>query len=88
MTARHTQRREFLLGALAGTVSIPAAAAQSGTHRPSPFWARLAGIWLGELSYLDGSLQPIIQSYQSVLELSLQDAQLAQTEYKFYPAGT
>jgi hypothetical protein len=88
MTARHTQRREFLLGALAGSVSVPAAAAQSGLPGPYSFWARLAGTWLGELTYLDGSLQPIIQSYHSVVELAFQDAQLSQTEHKFYPAGT
>jgi hypothetical protein len=88
MTVRHTQRRELLFAALAGAVSAPVAAAQSDVTTLSSFWSRLAGTWLGELTYLDGSMQPIIQSYHSLVELVLQGAQLSQTEYKFYPAGT
>ena len=88
MTADLTQRRQLLLAALAGAVGAPVVAAQPGSAALSPFWSRLAGTWLGELTYLDGHLKPIIQSYHSVVELAFQGAQLSQTEYKFYPPGS
>ncbi len=83
-----TQRRQLLLAGLAGVVSGPAAAASSSAEADSRFWRQLAGTWSGELSYLDGELEPIIQSYHSVAEITLSAGQLSHTEYKFYPSGT
>ena len=60
---------------------MPAAEAQS------LFWSRLTGYWLGELTYLDGELEPIIQTYHAVLDLRLNDVELSLTEFKFYPPG-
>jgi len=88
MTARNTQRRELLIAAVAGAVSAPVAAAQSNSAKPAAFWSRLTGTWLGELTYLDGNLQPIIQSYHSVVELAMNGADLSRTEHKFYPPGS
>lgn len=88
MSTFRTQRRQLLLAGLAGMVSGPAAAASSSAESDSRFWGQLAGTWSGELSYLDGELEPIIQSYHSVSEIALSAGRLSHTEYKFYPPGT
>ena len=92
MSSFRNQRRQLLLAGLAGAASGPAAAVPSSEDNSAEvnpqFWAQLAGTWSGELSYLDGALEPIIQSYHSVSEIALSAGQLSHTEYKFYPAGT
>jgi hypothetical protein len=92
MSSFRSQRRQLLLAGLAGTVSGSAAAVPSSEDTSAEvnpqFWAQLVGTWSGELSYLDGALEPIIQSYHSVSEIALSAGQLSHTEYKFYPAGT
>ena len=52
------------------------------------FWSRLNGNWLGELTYLNGDLEPIIQTYNAVLDLRMYGKELSLTEFKFYPPGT
>ena len=76
-----------LLVAAAGVCSALTFAADDGTSSLPPFWPGLSGAWLGELTYLDGNMQPILQSYQSVVTLELRGQELSQTEYKFYPPG-
>ncbi len=88
MSAIDAQRRELLLAGLGGALTAPVAVAQSSGDSPAEFWSRLTGTWRGELSYLDGNLEPIIQTYHAVAELALGGAWLSQTEYKFYPPGT
>jgi hypothetical protein len=88
MSTHDTRRRQLLVAGLAGAVSGSAAAAPSNAESPAGFWSQLAGTWLGELSYLDGTLRPIIQSYHSVVEMTLSADRLDHAEYKFYPPGT
>ncbi len=88
MSTYHPRRRQLLLAGLAGALSGPAAAPQSKAESAARFWPQLAGTWLGELSYLDGAMRPIIQNYHSVVEMTLSAGRLEHTEYKFYPPGT
>lgn len=88
MSTTGIQRRQLLLAGLAGVASGTVSAAPRGDETDSRFWAGLVGAWSGELSYLDGALEPIIQRYHSVAEFSLSGGLLSHTEYKFYPAGT
>lgn len=82
MTERGPTRRHLLLAAIAGPFALRAA--EAGPL----FWSRLTGTWLGELTYLDGDLRPIIQTYHAVLDLSMNNQELSLTEFKFYPPGT
>ena len=88
MSTPDSQRRQLLLAGLAGAVSGPAAAAPASAASDSGLWSRLAGTWSGELSYLDGALEPIIPRYHAVAEITFSGSRLSHTEYKFYPPGT
>lgn len=82
MTERGPTRRRLLLAAIAGPFAM------SATEARPLFWSRLAGNWLGELTYLNGDLEPIIQTYHAVLDLRMKYEALSLTEFKFYPPGT
>ena len=88
MSTHDAQRRRLLLaGLVTGTAGGSVAAAASSRDSPA-FWSQLVGTWSGELSYLDGALEPIIQSYHAVAEIRLSDDGLSHTEFKIYPPGT
>jgi pimeloyl-ACP methyl ester carboxylesterase len=50
-------------------------------------WARAEGTWTGEAGYLDGALAPNVARYGALLRLVREGGELAQTEWKFYPAS-
>jgi pimeloyl-ACP methyl ester carboxylesterase len=50
-------------------------------------WARAEGTWVGEAGYLDGALEPNVARYGALLRLVRDGGDLAQTEWKFYPAS-
>ena len=88
MSTYDAQRRRLLLaGLVTGTASGSVAAAAASREAPA-FWSRLVGTWSGELSYLDGALEPIIQSYHAVADIGLSDNRLSHTEFKIYPPGS
>lgn len=88
MSDHHVQRRQLLLAGIAGAVSGPLVVASSSAASAPTFWSQLAGNWLGELSYLGSQMEPIIQSYNAVVAITLSGNRLARTEHKFYPPGT
>jgi hypothetical protein len=49
-----------------------------------PFWQRMAGWWRAENTYMDGTLDYNIRSYNSLVHVELDGRDYRETEYKFY----
>ncbi len=52
-----------------------------------PFWARSAGCWQSDNTYLDGAMNYMERAYHSIVEIVLDGRTMRETEYKFLAPG-
>ncbi len=73
----------LVLGALAvcsGSVQSSQKALQS-----FPFWQASQGFWVSDNTYFNHAMDYNLRAYNSIVKVELQDGEVTETEYKFYP---
>lgn len=83
--------RSTIFAALAAvSVSLAAAAAAETAIRPLkdfPVWAKMDGLWKGDLDYLDGNGEFITKDYDALFDITIDGAKYHQINWMFYPPG-
>jgi TPR repeat protein len=52
-----------------------------------PVWAKMDGLWKGDLDYLDGEGEFITKDYDALFEITIKGATYHQINWMFYPPG-